>query len=210
MDTAKFDGKLQDVPLIPNDQGKFAQFVVSFSSMSVANVAGGSATTGKPTSRPRGAAAPPTENAAAGPRNFLTSSLPALLDTGNPALDLPLDVVVGMAKALGVKTRRDGDATLLGPIPCSKGAETNVVFGFDDDKVKMSMPLSLLMKPAGGKDAAAGQCAVPQVVGLKDVGLTSIGSPFLQAMYAVFDADSNKISLAQAKFNVTESKIVPF
>ncbi|GKT66217.1 aspartic protease [Colletotrichum tofieldiae] len=212
MDTAKFEGKLQDVPLIPDDNGKFGQFVVSFSSMSVSGQAGAG------TAVPNGGDAKQGARAAKGggvgadaaAANFVSQPLPALLDTGNPALDLPLEAVTGMAKALGIKTQKDGDATLLGPMPCSMGASMNLVLGFNKDAVKMSVPLSLLMVPAQGKDGAAGQCSMPQIVGLKNVGLTSLGAPFLQAMYAVFDVDQNKISLAQAKLNTTESKVVPF
>ncbi|KAJ0161363.1 hypothetical protein CTA2_6345 [Colletotrichum tanaceti] len=56
-----------------------------------------------------------------------------------------------MAKALGVKTQKQGDATLLGPMPCSlSSAGMSLVFGFDGDAVKMSVPLSNLMVPDTG------------------------------------------------------------
>ncbi|KZL87018.1 eukaryotic aspartyl protease [Colletotrichum incanum] len=211
MDTAKFDGKLQDVPLIPDDNGKFGQFVVSFSSMSVSGQAGaGAGVPNDGAKKKRAQAAKGGAGADAAAANFVSNPLPALLDTGNPALDLPLEAVTGMAKALGINTQKDGDATLLGPMPCSMGASMNLVLGFNKDAVKMSVPFSLLMVPATGKEGAAGQCVMPQIVGLKDVGLTSLGAPFLQAMYAVFDVDQNQISLAQAKMNTTESKLVPF
>lgn len=221
MDTAKFDGKLQDVPLIPDNQGKFGQFVVSFSSMSVSGQAGAGTQGGNGTDKSKGKrkGARAAKKGGAPAANLISQPSPALLDTGNPALNLPLEAVTGMAKALGIKTEKDGDATLLGPMPCSLGsAGMNLVFGFDGDAVKMNVPLGILMFPdtgngSSGGGGAAGQCRMPQVVGLEGGlanGLTSLGAPFLQAMYAVYDADLNKISLAQAKMNVTESKVVPF
>ncbi|OLN83337.1 putative aspartic-type endopeptidase OPSB 5 [Colletotrichum chlorophyti] len=197
MDTAKFDGKLQEVPLIPNNRGDFPQFVVSLSSMSVSGNAG--------------AGGAPKNNAGTrAAANFLSGPFPALMDTGNPTLNLPVEAVTGMAKALGIKTQNVPGATVLGPMPCNLGTSMNVVFGFNKDAVKMSLPFSLLMVPAEGNGGAAGQCIMPQIGGLRDIELTSLGSPFLQAMYAVFDADERKISLAQAKLNTTESKVVPF
>ncbi|WQF81025.1 Putative aspartic peptidase A1 family, aspartic peptidase domain superfamily [Colletotrichum destructivum] len=221
MDTAKFDGKLQDIPLIPDNQGKFGQFVVSFSSMSVSGQAGAGTQGGNGTDKSKGKrkGARAAKKGAAAAANLISQPSPALLDTGNPALNLPLEAVTGMAKALGIKTEKDGDATLLGPMPCSLGsAGMSLVFGFDGDAVKMNVPLGILMFPdtgngSGGGGGAAGQCRMPQVVGLEGGlanGLTSLGAPFLQAMYAVYDADLNKISLAQARMNVTESKVVPF
>ncbi|KAK1961579.1 eukaryotic aspartyl protease [Colletotrichum sublineola] len=189
IDTAKFDGKLQELPLVRDRNGNFGQFLVSFSSMSVSGQAG----TGAP------------ENTV----NFVPRPVPALLDTGNPALDLSVEVVTEMARALRVGTFRDGDTTLLSPLPCSWGDTMSLVLGFNQDTVKMRVPLSLLLVPLKGQNGAEGQCSTPQIIGSREVEFTSLGAPFLQAVYAVYDLDRNKISLAQAKMNVTRTNIVP-
>ncbi|KAK1585826.1 eukaryotic aspartyl protease [Colletotrichum navitas] len=189
IDTAKFDGKLQEMPLVRDANGKFGHLLVSFSSMSVSGQAG----TGAP----------------AQATNFVPQPIPALLDTGNPALDLSPEVVTRMARALRIGTRRDGDVTLLNPVPCSWGDSMSLVLGFNQDTVKMSVPFSVLMVPLQGKGGAAGQCSMPQIIGSREVEFTSLGAPFLQAVYAVYDMDRNRISLAQAKMNTTETNIVP-
>ncbi|KAK2060576.1 eukaryotic aspartyl protease [Colletotrichum caudatum] len=186
MDTAKFDGKLQEIPLVRDANGNFGQFLVSFSSMSVSGHAGAGASTQAV--------------------NFVPRPVPALLDTGNPALDLSPEVVTRMARALRVGTRQDGDVTVLSPVPCSWGDSMSLVIGFNQDTVKMSVPFSLLMVPVQGK---SGQCNTPQIIGSKEVPFTSLGAPFLQSVYAVYDMDRKTVSLARAKMNVTETNIVP-
>ncbi|EFQ33063.1 eukaryotic aspartyl protease [Colletotrichum graminicola] len=188
IDTAKFEGKLQEMPLVRDENGKFGQFLVSFSSMSVSGREG------------TGASAQAT--------NFVPQPIPALLDTGNPALDLSPELVTRMARELRVGTRKDGDVTMLNPVPCSWGDSMSLVLGFNQDTVKMSVPFSILMVPEKG--GATGQCSMPQIIGSREVPFTSLGAPFLQAVYAVYDMDRNRISLAQAKMNTTETNIVPF
>lgn len=179
------------MPLLANDQGQFPQFVVSFSSVALA---GGPGQQGGSTK--------------AASANLLNDTQPALVDTGNPSLNFRADTVRAMAQTLGVKTRTDRDATLLVDVPCSL-ASMMMVFGFDNDAAKINVPLDLLMTPG----PSAGQCSMPSVIGTEDGvlgGLTSIGNPFLQASYAVFDSEGRKILLGQAKMNVTESDVVEY
>ncbi|KAG6357503.1 hypothetical protein INS49_013380 [Diaporthe citri] len=191
VDKAKFTGELQAVPLLADDQGQFPQFVVNFSSVALAEGAGQNGTANKLSSA-----------------NLLKETLPALLDTGNPELDLPTDTVRAMAQALGVETRTNKNSVLLGDIPCSL-ASMSMVFGFDNDATKINVPLDLLMTPA----ATAGQCSIPSIIGVENGvlgGLTSLGNPLLQASYAVFDSEGKKIMLGQAIMNVTESNLVEY
>lgn len=191
MDKAKFTGELKAVPLLSNDQGEFPQFVVGFSSVTVT---GGN-----------GQQVGPQRQA---PGNFLNETRPALLDTGNPELDLPADTVRGLAQTLGVDTRNDQDAVLLGNVPCNL-ASMSMVFGFDNDATMINVPFDLLMVPGD----TPGQCQLPSIIGLENGvggGLTSLGNPFLQATYAVFDSEGKKILLGQAIMNVTESSLVDY
>lgn len=140
--------------------------------------------------------------------NLLNETQPALLDTGNPELDLTVDTVRAMAQALGVDTRTDKNAVLLGDVPCSL-ASMSMVFGFDNDATKINVPLDLLMTPG----ATAGQCSIPSIIGVENGvvgGLTSLGNPFLQASYAVFDSEGKKVLLGQGIMNVTESDLVEY
>lgn len=191
MDKAKYTGDLQAVPLLANDQGQFPEFVVNFSSVALVGGAGENGTANKLSSA-----------------NLLNETQPALLDTGNPELDLPTDTVRAMAKALGVETRTDKNAVLLGDVPCSL-ASMSMVFGFDNDATKVNVPLDLLMTPG----TKAGQCSIPSIIGVENGvvgGLTSLGNPFLQASYAVFDSEGKKILLGQAIMNVTQSDLVEY
>lgn len=191
MDKAKFSGELKSVPLLPNDQGEFPQFVVGLSSVTVT---GGNGQQVGPQRR--------------APRNLLNDTQPALLDTGNPELDLPADTVRGLAQTLGVETRIDQDAVLLGNVPCSL-ASMSMAFGFDNDATMINVPLDLLMVPGD----IPGQCSIPSVIGLENGvggGLTSLGNPFLQATYAVFDSEGEKILLRQAIMNVKETNLVEY
>lgn len=191
VDRAKFNGELQAVPLLANDQGQFPEFVVGFSSMALIDGSG-----------QKGGA---TKRASA---NLLNDTLPTLLDTGNPELDLPVDTVRAMAQALGVETRQQNNDVLLGDVPCSL-ASMSMVFGFNNDATKINVPLDLLMTPG----PSAGQCSIPSIIGVENGvvgGLTSLGNPFLQASYAVFDSEGQKILLGQAIINVTESDLVEY
>lgn len=191
VDKAKFTGQLQAVPLLANNQGQFPEFVVNFSSVSLAGGAGQNGTANKLSSA-----------------NLLKDTQPALLDTGNPELDLPVDTVRAMAQALGVETRTDKNAVLLGDVPCSL-ASMSMVVGFDNDATKISVPLDLLMNTG----ATAGKCSIPSIIGVENGvvgGLTSLGNPFLRASYAVFDSEGKKILLGQAIMNVTESDLVEY
>lgn len=191
MDRAKFNGELQAVPLLANDQGQFPEFVVNFTSVTLVGATGQSAGANASSSA-----------------NLLSETRPALLDTGNPELDVPVDTVRAMAQTLGVETRTEKDAVLLGDVPCSL-ASMSMVFGFDNDATKINVPLDILMTPG----PSVGQCSIPSIIGLENGvvgGLTSLGNPFLQASYAVFDSEGKKILLGQAKLNVTESDLVKY
>lgn len=191
VDKAKFNGDLQAVPLLANDQGQFPEFVVNFSSLTLVEGAGQNGTANQ-----------------VSPANLLNETLPTLLDTGNPELDLPTDTVRAMAQALGVETRTDKNAILLGDVPCSL-ASMSMVFGFDNDATKINVPLDLLMTSG----TTAGKCSIPSIIGVQNGvvgGLTSLGNPFLQASYAVFDSEGKKILLGQAIMNVTESDLVEY
>lgn len=187
MDKAKFTGNLQAIPLLANDQGQFPEFVVNFSSVALAAGAGQNGTANR-----------------LSPANLLKETQSALLDTGNPELDFHTDTVQAMAQALGVETRTDKNAVLLGDVPCSLIC-MSMVFGLDNDATKVNVPLDILMNPG----ATTGQCSIPSIIGVENGvvgGLTSLGNPFLQASYAVFDNEGKKVLLGQAITNVTESE----
>lgn len=140
--------------------------------------------------------------------NLSSETQPALVDIVNPEPDLPTDIVRAMAQTLGVEARTNKNAVLLGDVPCSL-ASMSMVFWFEDDATKINIPLDLLMTPT----ASIGQCSIPFIIGVKNgvaSGLTSLGDPFLQAIYAVFDSEGEKVLLGQTIMNVTESDLVEY
>lgn len=140
--------------------------------------------------------------------NLLGDTQPTLLDTSNPELDVPTDTVQAMAQTLGVDPRTDDNIVLLWDISCSM-ASMSMVFGFDNDETKINAPLDLMMTPA----ASIGQCSIPSIIDVENGvvgGLTSLGNPVLQASYAVFDGEGNKLLLRQVIMNSIESDLVEY
>jgi hypothetical protein len=125
------------------------------------------------------------------------SPQPALLDSGNPEILIPLSSVWALARALNIISGQ------LLRVPCNMG-EAKLVFGFNNDLAKIEVPLNMLLLPLAGVTTGNNQCFLP-IHGT--AGEVSLGAPFLQAAYVVFDAGASKVMLAQAIANVTESNI---
>lgn len=133
-----------------------------------------------------------------------------LIDSGAPSLNIPVASMRSLARALDINFNEDDGS--LGNVPCSLGQQgMSLSFGFNNDNAKIQVPLELMMLPVqseGGGGATAGaDCFLP-LFATDD--LVTLGAPFMQAAYIVFDMDSKRLLMAQAVLNATESNVQEF
>lgn len=195
VDMAKFTGELQEAPIEPNNTGAMPSFVIGFSSLKMA-IGGARSNARSPCNGPP--RMPAVQDLT--PFNGLKISL---LDSGNPGIGIPAASIKKMAKGLGTTfSERDG----LGLVDCNLvNSQSMLTFGFNQDKIKINVPLDTIVVPQRFVNKTG--CALPI---FPSQGLPSLGFPFLQSAYVVFDMDKQRLLLAQAKLNVTESNIKEF
>jgi hypothetical protein len=185
IDAAKMQGELQNAgKLLLNDNGVAAQFVIDFSSMAMTN--GASSSSGQDTDL--------------SPRGGLP---PALIDTGNPGLNIPSASIRALAMAVG--TQFDEQAGQLGSVSCDLGSNgESLSFGFNNNQAKVSTPLAAMLV----RDSSSGrtECYLPVFPSDGD-DTASLGAPFMQGAYIVFDLDQKRILMANANVNSTESNL---
>lgn len=133
-----------------------------------------------------------------------------LIDTGGVGLQLPRDSVEAMAKALGTRFR-DGR---LDPVDCAVVSDNNkLLFGFNNDKTVVSVPLShtrISDTVLNAEDRASGKCFLQIDAVAPGENLNSMGFPWGSAVYTVFDLDKNRLLFAEAVENSTQPDIQPF
>lgn len=172
VDYAKFSGQLKKAPLTSSG------FVIQFSSLTLV---------------------PGPDGSDAKPVSVSGSSLPpALIDSGNPGLSIPADLIHALASTLRAPSGQRVQ------VPCNNGA-AKLVFGFHQDSIKIEVPLQMLILPAEGRSTGSSQCLLAIEPG--SPRQASLGAPFLQAAYVVFDAGARELMLAQAVLNATSSDI---
>ncbi|CAN9289529.1 unnamed protein product [Alternaria sp. RS040] len=185
VDTAKFQSPLQDPgSLLLNNRGVASQFVIDFSSMQLVS--------GNPSSS--------RSNVDLAPRDDLPS---ALMDTGNPSLNIPSASLRAMAMAIGASF--DDQAGQMGSVPCNLGSRgESLSFGFNNNQAKISTPLAAMFV----RDSSSGttECFLPMFSPDGD-DTASLGASFMQGAYIVFDLDQKKIMMANANINATNSNL---
>lgn len=184
---------------MPDNDGRLSSFVVDFSSMAVSGAS--SAARG----RERGQSKKNSIDLS--PKDGLSV---VLIDSGAPSLDLPAASMRTLAKALGTSFNQDGS---LGNVPCDlNNRNMSLSFGFNNNKASIQVPLEMMLLPAstsaaGGGGAGEGQCSLPLFA---TYDLVTLGAPFMQAAYIVFDMDNKQLLMAQAVMNATESNVQEF
>ncbi|PHH59234.1 hypothetical protein CDD81_3534 [Ophiocordyceps australis] len=123
---------------------------------------------------------------------------PALIDTGNPESQLPEEAVRKLADQFGSEfVEEDGS---IAAFDCSR-AQGTMRFGFNQDKAVVEVPIEMMMIPKSITKSEG--CDLALTAG----DTVSLGSPFLQAAYVVFDDENKRIMFAQAVMNTTRSDI---
>ncbi|KAI4937210.1 uncharacterized protein J4E92_001939 [Alternaria infectoria] len=185
VDTAKFQGQLQDAgSFLLNNNGVASKFVINWSSMRL--VGGDSSASGS--------------NVDLAPRGGLP---PVLIDTGNPALNVPSASLRAIAMAVG--TTFDEQAGRLGSVPCDLGSRgESLSFSFNNNRAKVSTPLAAML--VRDSSSSGTQCYLPMFPSDRD-DFASLGAPFMQGAYIVFDLDQKRMLMAEAKMNATGSNL---
>lgn len=183
VDTEKFHGTLQTLPIERQDEGVLA-FIVELSGLSIAS---------------------------SGQSLSSSGGLPAtvVLDTGTSITYLPTHLIEGIYTALDVVLHENLDIPL---VKCSL-ANSDKAVDFFFKSVKISVPLTELVLQIHiphidelGLPDDHPICGFGIAPSLGDGGI--LGDTFLRSAYIVHDLDNKEISLAQAKFNATKSHVV--
>ncbi|KAK1709493.1 aspartic peptidase domain-containing protein [Colletotrichum lupini] len=186
MDTAKFTGQMQMIPLVGQKLFKSNDFIVPWTSFSFS-----ADKNAKPT--------------AIGGNNFP----PVLVDTGNPSLSFPPKILDLIGPAINIQTLQDGTKALK----CSSG-DSGAKFNFEFQTAKVEVPLSMIFIPLMKNGApvtdksGSSLCTLP--LEPIDSNVASFGAPMLSAVYTVFDLENKQLGMAQAKLNESASNIEEF
>ncbi|KAI3555621.1 hypothetical protein CABS03_00273 [Colletotrichum abscissum] len=186
MDTAKFTGQMQMIPLVGQKLFKSNDFIVPWTSFSFS-----ADKNAKPT--------------AIGGNNFP----PVLVDTGNPSLSFPPKILDLIGPAINIQTLQDGTKALK----CSSG-DSGAKFNFEFQTAKVEVPLSMIFIPLMKNGApvtdksGSSLCTLP--LEPIDSNVASFGAPMLSAVYTVFDLENKQLGMAQAKLNESASNIQEF
>ena len=181
VDPTKYTGDFIAFPVIPYEDGTYADFNIALTGVSL-QING---TTNEPIT---------TEQFA----------VPALMDSGNTQTDLPGPVYDALRQGLGVS--EDGYIPCI-----NSGADVSVVYTFGgggEDGVSVSVPISNLVAPWDGDTTfESGRHACSFGINAKEDGTATFGDTFMRNAYLFYDLENNLVAVAQGVANVTEEAI---
>ncbi|KAI9367512.1 aspartic peptidase domain-containing protein [Aspergillus egyptiacus] len=179
VDAGKYHGNLQTLP-IQSVNGGYSELVIALSEISVS-----------------------TESRS---RALSSDALPAavLLDSGSSLTYLPDSIVEDIYNDVGVTYEQ---STGAGYAPCSLARE-NISITFTFTSPKITVDIGELIIHAGDLRFWGGERAC--IFGIVPAGNVSavLGDTFLRSAYVVYDLANNEISIANTRFNSTESNIL--
>ncbi|OJJ43615.1 hypothetical protein ASPZODRAFT_136067 [Penicilliopsis zonata CBS 506.65] len=177
VDSAKYSGTLETLPVQKVD-GEYAAFVLALTGVAL--------------------------NSSGTVQKYSSSSLPlgVLLDSGTSLIYLADDLVEDLYTNLSVTYESEAG---VGYVPCSLADEDYTLdFTFSSPTIRVDISELVLYDGDITYDDGTPAC----VFGIAPGGDTSIlGDTFLRSAYVVYDLSNNEISLANTKFNVTDSDI---
>ncbi|OAX78933.1 hypothetical protein ACJ72_06752 [Emergomyces africanus] len=191
IDQAKYYGKLQTTPIIPNRYGMYREVVVSLTEISV---------------RPgKGKGFQHVDG---------EFPIPALLDTGCSLTYLPPRVTQAIYQVVGAMYNKQWD---LAVIPCAKkrqDAKITFKFGTSTAAAFITINLAQLILPLPRNDdgspiapAQSGLCLFGIFPMSDKVKLASLGTTFLRQTYVFVNLEKHEVGMAVAKSNVWRETI---
>ncbi|KAI6246753.1 putative aspartic-type endopeptidase opsB [Erysiphe necator] len=191
VDTEKYMGKLTTVKVDPisRDYG-ITSFTVAFTSLSATSKSGTDQLT---------------------PPDF---AVPAILDSGTTITLLPDKIAALIFEELGA-TPEDQLGAVLVPCDLAKNDGT-LSYGFggpDGPTIKVAVSdLVLPLTDNRGRSPKYKNGQTACQLGIEPAGSLPVllGDTFLRSAYVVYDLINNQVALAETKFNVTKSNVVPF
>ncbi|POR31353.1 Putative aspartic-type endopeptidase opsB, partial [Tolypocladium paradoxum] len=137
------------------------------------------------------------------------TALAVLLDSGTSLTYLPNDLTKSVYDAVGASYQQDQGVAF---VPCSlRDSGANMTFRFSAPAAvavplrQMILDLQNLTGRAPTLDNGVPAC----LFGISPAGASTsvLGDTFLRGAYVVYDLDSNAVSLAQTRFNVSASDV---
>ncbi|MCJ1390733.1 hypothetical protein MMC18_003594 [Xylographa bjoerkii] len=184
VDTDKFQGSLQTLPIIP-EQGQFVEMIVALSGINL--VANNTNTT------------------------VSTTTTPVLLDSGSTLTYLPEDVSSAIYDALGVVFDEQLDQPFC---QCSLANTTATIeFVFSGQVISVPIG-EMVLDGDGEIQTKSGEtlgCSFGIVAQPPQPGpgtSYTLGDTFIRSAYIVYDLANNQISLAQTDFGATGSNVM--
>lgn len=178
VDTEKYHGDLRTLP-VQSINGGYNELIIALTGVSL--------------------------NTKSTDRHLSSGALPAavLLDSGSSLSYLPDSITEEIYRDIGVTYE---PSTGAGYVPCSLAQDDiNITFTFSSPQVTVG--ISELIINGGGLRFSNGDRAC--IFGVAPAGDSTavLGDTFLRSAYVVYDLTNNEISLAQTRFNSTESNI---
>ncbi|KAI5290925.1 hypothetical protein KEM52_000309 [Ascosphaera acerosa] len=185
IDTEKFEGELQTVPLVKPRGGVYQEFALDLTAVSLTQ-------DGKE-------------------RKIMSGALPVVLDTGSTFNNLPSKFVAALNGRLdGFYDQRLG----IDVVPCAARSSADyMTFAFSGATVRVPLTEMILEPSYLGMgtitDVNGNKLCILGVSPLdSDSGISILGDTFLRSAYTVYDLDNNEISLANAKMGASKSNIM--
>ncbi|KAK4448542.1 putative aspartic-type endopeptidase [Podospora aff. communis PSN243] len=182
VDSAKYEPPLWALPVQP-EQGFFAEFLITLTGVSLGGTSVGSSS---------------------------DMALAVLLDTGSSLTYLPDDMVSAIYNRVGAQYDANNGAAY---VPCNIAddeankftftfsAPAAITVGMDE------MVLDMFLNSGRRPTFQDGTPACLFGIAPAGQGTNVLGDTFLRSAYVVYDLANNEISLAQTRFNATESNI---
>ncbi|MCJ1396380.1 hypothetical protein MMC18_009270 [Xylographa bjoerkii] len=185
VDSAKYTGSLQTVPVVPMvassaspnpAQSNYVKLQVTLDAIGTSK----------------------------GSTSTLTTSsgfpITVLLDSGSTTCYLPPQIITNICLAFGGCGGQAPQYTL----PCSLNAPNSGNISFNFSGQNITVPISEFIQ--NGNQGPSGQMCTFLMVPKNDTYI--LGDSFLRSAYVVFNLDANEIALAQTVFNVSTSNIL--
>ncbi|KAI5283684.1 hypothetical protein KEM54_001931 [Ascosphaera aggregata] len=185
IDTEKFEGELQTVPLVRPSDGVYVEFAIDLTGIRI--------------------------KVGDKEKDVMRGALPVVLDSGSTFSNIPAKILFAMNNRLdGFYDPHLG----IDVVPCSaQSSEDYMTYSFSDAEIRV--PLNeLIIDPSvlgSGKltDNNGRNMCIFGIAPLERNDQQAIlGDTFLRSAYIVYDLDNNEVSLANAIMNSTKSNIL--